>query len=164
MLLATPKAWVVRSPAAPERARELSAQLGIPETFAALLANRGFTTADEVRSFLEPSMGALLDAFTMRDMDLATDRIWKAIDAREPILVYGDYDVDGITATSLLTSAFAALGAKVDYFIPDRIRDGYGLSVRGVDLARRRRTKLIVTADCGITANAEVDLAREHGI
>ncbi len=164
MLLATPKAWVVRSPAAPERARDLAVQLDIPETFATLLANRGFTTAEEVQRFLEPSMGALLDAFTMRDMDLATDRIWQAIDAREPILVYGDYDVDGITATSLLASAFAALGAKVDYFIPDRIRDGYGLSVRGVDLARRRRAKLIVTADCGITANDEVDLAREHGI
>jgi single-stranded-DNA-specific exonuclease len=109
-------------------------------------------------------MDNLLDAFSMQDMDLATDRIWKAIDAREPILVYGDYDVDGITATSLLTSALAALGAKVDYFIPDRIRDGYGLSTRGVDLARRRRARLIVTADCGITANAEVDLARQHGI
>ncbi len=164
MLLSTPKAWVLRIPAPPERARELSLKLGIPETFATLLANRGFVTAGEVQTFLEPSMANLLDAFTMRDMDLATDRIWKAIDAREPILVYGDYDVDGITATSLLASTLAALGGKVDYFIPDRIRDGYGLSTRGVELARRRRIRLIVTADCGITANAEVDLARGHGI
>jgi single-stranded-DNA-specific exonuclease len=115
-------------------------------------------------SFLDPSMNDLLDAFAMRDMDLAADRIWAAIDRREQILVYGDYDVDGITATSLLTAAIQALGGRVDYFIPDRIRDGYGLSVRGVDLARRRRARLIVTADCGITATEEVALASSHGM
>jgi single-stranded-DNA-specific exonuclease len=164
VLLSTPKAWVLRSPAAPEHAIRLSSELGIPETYAALLANRGFETVQEVQSFLEPSLSNLLDAFTMRDMDLAAERIWKAVDAREPILVYGDYDVDGITATSLLASTLTALGARVDYFIPDRIRDGYGLSARGVDVARKRRTRLIVTADCGITAVAEVELAARQGI
>ena len=100
----------------------------------------------------------------MRDMDLATTRIWKAIDERESILVYGDYDVDGITATGLLTSALTRLGAKVSYFIPDRIRDGYGFSVRGVEVAKKRRIKLVITGDCGITATNEVRLAREQGI
>jgi len=164
VLLSTPKAWVLRSPAAPQHAVHLAAELGIPVTYATLLANRGFETVQEVQSFLEPSLSNLLDAFTMRDMNLAVERIARAVEAREHVLVYGDYDVDGITATSLLTSALAALGAKVDYFIPDRIRDGYGLSVRGIDVARRRRAKLIVTADCGITANSEVELAARHGI
>jgi single-stranded-DNA-specific exonuclease len=164
VLLSTPKTWVLRTPAAPEHARDLASELAIPETFATLLANRGFVSGDEVKRFLDPSMDNLLDAFTMRDMDKAVERIWKAIDQREQVLVYGDYDVDGITATSLLTAAIQALGGKVDYFIPDRIRDGYGLSTRGVDLARRRRTRLIVTADCGITATDEVALAVGQGM
>jgi single-stranded-DNA-specific exonuclease len=161
---ATPKAWVLRDPAAPERADRLAADLGISRTYASLLANRGFKTAEEVQDFLKPSLGNLLDPFTLRDMALAIDRIWKAVDEREPILVYGDYDVDGITATSLLTTALEKVGAKVGYFIPDRIRDGYGLSPRGIEVARKRRIKLIITADCGITATAEVIAAKEQGI
>jgi len=155
---------VLRSTADPERAQELAIQLGISHAFATFLANRGFVRSSEVQDFLEPSIAKLLDAFTMLDMELAAARIWKAIDERESILVYGDYDVDGITATTLLTSALTRLGAKVSYFIPDRIRDGYGFSERGVDVARKRRIKLVVTADCGITATKEVRLAREHGI
>jgi single-stranded-DNA-specific exonuclease len=97
-------------------------------------------------------------------MEQAVARVLRAVDEREQILVYGDYDVDGITSTSLLTATLAALGAKVSYFIPDRIRDGYGLSERGVEVARKRRVKLIITADCGITANNEVRLAKAAGI
>ncbi len=164
MRASTPKAWVLRSPAAPERAQELAVQLGISHTYATLLANRGFSSSRDVEDFLEPSMDRLLDAFTMRDMERAAARIWKAIDEREAILVYGDYDVDGITATSLLTAALMKLGGKVSYFIPDRIRDGYGFSVRGVDVAKKRRIRLVITADCGITATQEVKLAKQHGI
>ena len=164
MRASTPKAWVLRSAAAPERAQELAVQLGISHTFATLLANRGFSSSVDVQDFLEPNLDRLLDAFTMRDMDLAAARIWKAIDERESILVYGDYDVDGITATSLLTAAIGRLGGKVDYFIPDRIRDGYGFSVRGVEVAKKRRIRLVITADCGITATAEVRLAKQQGI
>ena len=164
MRTSTPKTWVLRSPAAPEHAQRLAAELGLSLTFATLLANRGFGSSLEVQEFLQPSLVKLLDPFVMRDMDKATDRIWKAIDAQEQILVFGDYDVDGITATSLLTSALTRLGAKVTYFIPDRIRDGYGFSERGVEVARKRRTKLVVTADCGITATKEVALAGTHGI
>ncbi len=164
MRASTPKTWVLRNPAAPELAQRLAVELGFSVAFASLLANRGFGTTLEVQEFLQPSLAKLLDPFTMRDMDLAVARVWKAVDEREPILVYGDYDVDGITATSLLTSALMRLGAKVSYFIPDRIRDGYGFSVRGVDVARKRRTKLVITGDCGITATAEVELARQHGI
>lgn len=164
MRASTPKTWVLRSQAAPEVAQRLAAELSLSVTFATLLANRGFATSQEVNEFLQPSLVKLLDAFTMRDMELATTRIWKAIDERETILVYGDYDVDGITSTSLLTSALTRLGGKVTYFIPDRIRDGYGLSVRGVEVAKKRRVKLIITADCGITATQEVKLAGEHGI
>jgi len=160
----TPKAWVLRSPAAPEHAQELAVQLGISHTYATLLANRGFHSSSDVQDFLEPSLDRLLDAFTMRDMDRATARIWKAIDEREAILVYGDYDVDGITATTLLTSALMRLGGKVSYFIPDRIRDGYGFSVRGVEVAKKRRTRLVITADCGITATHEVRLSKQSGI
>lgn len=160
----TPKTWVLKSPAAPELAARLAAELGVSDTFARLLANRGFTSAEHVESFLVPSTDKLLDAFTMRDMDRGVDRVLQAVAAREPILVYGDYDVDGITATSLLTAALTKMGAKVSYFIPDRIRDGYGFSVRGVDVAKKRRIRLVITADCGITATHEVRLAREAGI
>ena len=164
MRASTPKAWVLRSPAAPEHAQELAVQLGISHTYATLLANRGFHSFVDVQDFLEPSLDRLLDAFTMRDMDRATARIWRAIDEHEAILVYGDYDVDGITSTTLLTSALMRLGARVSYFIPDRIRDGYGFSVRGVDVAKKRRTRLVITADCGITATHEVRLAKQSGI
>ena len=164
MRASTPKTWVLRNPAAPEHAQRLAAELGLSLTFATLLANRGFGSSLEVQEFLEPSMDKLLDAFLMRDMDKAVERIWKAIDEREQILVFGDYDVDGITSTSLLSSTLTRLGAKVSYFIPDRIRDGYGFSERGVEVARKRRTRLVVTADCGITATNEVKLAATHGI
>jgi single-stranded-DNA-specific exonuclease len=160
----TPKTWVLRNPAAPELTRKLAAELGLCLTYASLLANRGFQSTTEVHEFLEPSLVRLVDAFRMKDMDLATARIWKAVDEREMILVYGDYDVDGITSTTLLTSALMRLGAKVGYFIPDRIRDGYGFSMRGVEVAKRRRARLVITADCGITATAEVRASREHGI
>ena len=160
----TPKTWVLKSPAAPEVAARLAADLGVSDTFARLLANRGFTSSTEVHSFLVPSTDKLLDAFGMRDMDRAVDRVLQAVAGREPILVYGDYDVDGITATSLLTAALGAMGAKVDYFIPDRIRDGHGFSERGVGFARRRRARLVITTDCGITAVNEVQLAHEAGI
>jgi len=160
----TPKTWVLRPAADPGVAAQLAASLDVPAAFAELLAGRGFRTAQQVTDFMEPTMESLLDPYTMRDMEPALARIWKAIEAQEQILVYGDYDVDGITSTSLLTSALETLGGKVTYFIPDRIKDGYGLSVRGVELARRRRVDLIITADCGITATAEVRLARQHGI
>lgn len=160
----TPKTWVMKSPASPELAARLAADLGVSDTFARLLANRGFTSSEQVQSFLIPSTDRLLDAFTMRDMDRAVDRVLQAVAAREAILVYGDYDVDGITATSLLTAALTEMGAKVSYFIPDRIRDGYGFSARGVEVAKKRRTRLVITADCGITATHEVRLARDAGI
>ncbi len=159
-----PKTWVLRNPADPGVAASLAADLGVSPTFARLLASRGFTDAQEVRDFMRPTLARLLDPFLMRDMDLAVARIWEAIERQETILVYGDYDVDGITSTSLLSGALETLGGKVIYFIPDRIRDGYGLSMRGVELARKRRTQLIVTADCGITATAEVLRAKEHGM
>ena len=151
----TPKTWVLRHPAAPELAADLAAKLGVSDTFARLLANRGFTSAEEVESFLAPTTDKLLDPYMMRDMDRAVERILQAIAARESILVYGDYDVDGITATSLLTAVLTQMGARVSYFIPDRIRDGYGFSERGVDVARKRRIRLVITADCGITATRE---------
>ena len=164
MRASTPKTWVLRNPAAPELTHKLAAELGLCLTYATLLANRGFRTTTEVHEFLEPSLVRLLDAFQMRDMDRATARIWRAVDEREMILVYGDYDVDGITSTTLLTSALTRVGAKVGYFIPDRIRDGYGFSMRGVEVAKRRRARLVITADCGITATAEVRAAKENGI
>src|SRR5215212_11173726 len=96
----TPKTWVLKSPAAPELAERLQTELGVPGTFARLLASRGFTSSQQVESFLIPSTDRLIDAFIMRDMDRAVDRVLQAVEAREPILVYGDYDVDGITSTS----------------------------------------------------------------
>jgi single-stranded-DNA-specific exonuclease len=147
-------------PAAPE----LAAQLKVSPLIAQVLLNRGLAGADECLDFLRPNLKCLHAPERIPGLTRAAERIARAVRDGERIVIYGDYDVDGITATTLLTSALARAGAKVGYFIPDRIRDGYGFSVRGVDVARRRRTRLVITADCGITATNEVRLAKEQGI
>jgi single-stranded-DNA-specific exonuclease len=142
----------------------LARELGAPESVARVLWNRGIREPAVARKFLQPSLDHLEDAFAMLDMDLAVERIRQAIDAKERIMVHGDYDVDGVTSTFLLSKAISLLDGDVSFFIPNRLRDGYGLSEKGLDEAVKRGVKLIVTVDCGITAAEQVDRAKERGL
>ncbi len=156
--------WVLHPRHDPDRARALARALDAPLAAAHALVNRGLEAPDAVQRFLNPSLDDLHDPSSLRDLDRAVARIRQALEDGERILVYGDYDVDGITSTFLLHSALLGLGGKVDYRIPHRTRDGYGLSERAIDEARRAGFTLIVTVDCGVTAVEAVARATACGI
>ena len=156
--------WVLHPNHASPRARELAETLGAPRAFGQVLVNRGLTTAETARRFLEPSPDHLHDPRLLLDLDRATDRVRRAIANRERILVQGDYDVDGVTSTFVLTTALRELGADVHWRIPHRTREGYGLSLMAVEEAAALQCTLIVTVDCGITAIEPVEHARVRGI
>jgi len=145
-----------------EEARALSAELGLSEPVAIALVRRGYRTPEEAREFLEASEAHPPDAF--RSMAAVVAQIQAAIEAEERITVHGDFDVDGVCATTVLVSTLRELGADCDWLIPDRMADGYGLSADNVRKLADRGTKLLITADCGITAVEEVRLARELGM
>lgn len=138
--------------------------INVPRVIAQILLNRGVDTFDGARYFLKPTMDDLHNPFLMTDMDLAVERIAAAIEKGEHIMVFGDYDVDGTTSTTLLYLTIKLLTDQVSYFIPNRMKEGYGLSVQGIEEARSRGANLIVAVDCGITANEEVDHARSLDI
>ena len=116
--------WILKEPADPEKVGRLSAELGIDRVLADLLVKRGVETFEQARSFFRPSLDNLHDPFLMKDMDVAVDRLRKAITTEEKILVYGDYDVDGTTAVSLVYSFLRRYSSKVDFYIPDRYDEG----------------------------------------
>lgn len=138
--------------------------LGIPPLVARILVNRGITDAGDAKKFIERSVTALYSPFLINDMDKAADRIKQAIDRKEKITVYGDYDVDGITSTALMVSYLRKAGAKVDSYIPDRQHEGYGVNRGAVEKIIKSGTKLIITVDTGITATEEVAFANGHNI
>lgn len=147
-----------------ERCTQIQSELSISYPSVQILLGRGYEGPQEMKEFLFPSLDALHDPFLLRDMDRATDRIIKAIKGKEPILIYGDYDVDGITSIAVLVKNFIRLGADVYYYIPNRIKEGYGLSEGGIRSAGEKGFKLIITVDCGINASDEVKLAKSLGI
>lgn len=157
--------WVLRPLSNPEIVAQIRRNLNdLPEALARALVLRGIDTIERARQFFRPSIGALHDPFGMADMSAAVDRLAKALETGERILIYGDYDVDGTTATALLVSSLRSLGAHVDYFIPDRFEHGYGLCEAGIDRAAAARVNLIVAVDCGVTAVDEVAYAASCGI
>jgi single-stranded-DNA-specific exonuclease len=156
--------WIVADTPDAREAETLQRALGVPSAFARLLCRRGIADSATARRFLSPSRGDLGDPFRLRDADRAVERLDAAISSGEQILVHGDYDVDGTTATALNVRVLRELGAKVDYFIPHRIADGYGLSARAVDHARSLGASLILTADCGIGAFAPIAYAAGIGV
>lgn len=139
-------------------------ELGISPIVAQVLLNRGLDTVTKAREFLYPDFGMLHDPFSFPDMEQAIRRIFQAIHSGEKILVYGDYDVDGITSISVLLPVLRELGAEVDYYIPNRVEEGYGLNMPAVRLAAELDVKLIITVDCGIAAHAETKYAVELGM
>ncbi len=144
--------------------RNLSEALELPPAIVKILLNRGFDSPEAVEKFLNPRLSDLHDPFLLHGMDKAMERVTKALLANERIVIYGDYDVDGITATSLLYIIFNKLGAQVSYFLPNRLVEGYGLSVDGINEAKKQGVDLIITVDTGINAIDEVAYANSHGI
>jgi single-stranded-DNA-specific exonuclease len=135
-----------------------------PLPAARLLAQRGITTAEEARAFFRPSLDQLHDPFLMRDMDRAVERLVRALGDNERIMVYGDYDVDGTTAVALVYSFLKRFTGNITFYIPDRYAEGYGVSVAGIDHAKREGVTLIIALDCGIKANEKVAYALGLGI
>lgn len=156
--------WRLKDPANPEKVAQLSAELGIDPVLASLLVSRGVNTFEEARSFFRPKLEALHDPFLMKDMSNAVERLEKAVSGKERILVYGDYDVDGTTAVALVFSFIRRLTECVDFYIPDRYDEGYGVSRKGIDWAADNGFSLIITLDCGIKAIDKVEYARSKGI
>src|SRR4051812_6588770 len=157
-----PKRWNVFEPHA--AAVELAERLKTSPLVAQILLNRGMEDCDVCREFLRPTLKSLLEPATIPNLRPAAERIAKSIRDREKIVVYGDYDVDGITATAILWHAIRHLGGEVDYYIPHRIDEGYGLNAEAVQQICAGGAKLIVTVDCGVTAIGPAKVARSHGV
>jgi len=156
--------WRMR-PQDPERIARLATEQGCHAAVAAVLINRGITLPEHAERFLRPSLQHLPSPFVFKDMDKAVSRIVQALREDQNILIFGDYDVDGMTATALLFEFFSHAGAKVDYYIPDRLTEGYGLSAHAVSRhAASNRVDLIITVDCGITSGKAVAEANARGI
>ena len=156
--------WMVRGPENPEKAAQLAAELGIDRVLADLLVQRGIETFDQARSFFRPRLEDLHDPFLMTDMDKAVERLHQAITQGEKILVYGDYDVDGTTAVAQVYSFVKRFTPQVEFYIPDRYDEGYGLSYKALDWAGDNGFNLLITLDCGIKAIDKVEYARTKGI
>ncbi len=142
----------------------LSHELRISPLSARLLVDRGIRTADEARAFVRPSIDNLHDPFLMRDMDKAVSRLETALQRHERIMVYGDYDVDGTTAVALMYSFLQTLTDNLEFYIPDRYREGYGISTLGIDTAKHKGCTLMIALDCGIKAVEKTRYAAEQGI
>jgi len=142
----------------------LSKELNIDSALSNLLAQRGVRTFDEAKCWFRPSLDSLHDPFLMMDMGKAVDRLNESVSKNEPILIFGDYDVDGTTAVSLCWSFLKGVGANVGYYIPDRYKEGYGISYQGIDYAKDNGYKLIIALDCGIKSVDHVRYANEKNI
>ena len=152
------------TPQEQQTAKELGEKLGISEVLALLLIRRDITTESAAKRFFRPQLADLINPFLMKDMDLAVDRLNDAIGRKERILVYGDYDVDGCTAVALVYKFLRQLYSNIDYYIPDRYDEGYGVSRKGLSYAHDTGVKLIIILDCGIKAIEEIAYAKTLGI
>ncbi len=160
----TPKEWIRRDCGHPELIEKLAAEQNVPIAIASLMVNRGLTDADSADAFFRPRVDDLHNPSLMADMDKACARLCHAIQNGEPILVYGDYDVDGTTAVAMMYMFLANQTDHLGFYIPDRYTEGYGVSRKGIEYAHSNDYKLIITLDCGIRANAMVDLASDYRI
>lgn len=158
------KHWNIRSADA-AAVQSLADGMNLPQPIAHVLVSRGFRFAGEARGFLSPKLADLSDPFRLPDMGQAVDRIWRAVDGGETITVFGDYDVDGVTSTALLLRILDVLGAQVAGFIPDRLDEGYGLSLDAIQRCLiDQNPSLIVSVDCGTNSVASIKHAQKHGV
>ena len=152
------------TPEQAETSQTLAQELGISPILGQLLVQRGITKAGDAKKFFRPQLPDLHDPFLMKDMDIAVERLNKAMGKKERILIYGDYDVDGTTAVALVYKFIQQFYSNIDYYIPDRYNEGYGISKKGVDYASETGVGLIIVLDCGIKAVEEITYAKEKGI
>src|SRR3970040_284438 len=145
-------------------AARLSGEANLPLVLCKILIKRGIISTQQAQKFLTPDFSDLIDPFVLPDLEKAADRIILALKNKEKIMLFGDYDVDGITATALLYLCLSHLGGEVSYYLPNRLLEGYGLSKEGIKEAQKRGASLIVSVDCGMTAVEEADFAREIGV
>lgn len=156
--------WIYASPENGDTISTLIRELSIPENIAHLLSLRGVDSYGKAQKFFRPGIDNLHDPFLMKDMNAATERLCQAIRNHETVLVYGDYDVDGTTATSIVYTFLESFGISVEYYIPHRFKEGYGINPDGIQHAINIGADLIVSVDCGITAIKEAEIAKENGI
>lgn len=158
--------WIIAQEADKQNVKNLSDALGIDEILASLLVQRGITTFDEAKDFFRPSLSHLHDPFLMKDMDKAVDRLQLAMQNGEKVLIYGDYDVDGTTAVALIYTYLKNLinKKKIEFYIPDRYEEGYGISYKGIDYAAENGFGLVIVLDCGIKAVEKIEYANEKGV
>ncbi|MBN2593829.1 MAG: single-stranded-DNA-specific exonuclease RecJ [Sedimentisphaerales bacterium] len=156
------KQWVIQPP--DDRRRQLAKSLRVSPLLAQVLINRGITDSEEASVFLRPKLTELIDPARMPGIEPAVQRLKQAITNKEKITVYGDYDVDGITGVAILWQILTMLGADVDYYIPHRIDEGYGLNTEAIETLTKSGTKLMVTVDCGVTAFKSAELAAQLGL
>jgi len=158
------KNWILKSQGEGQEVERLCSELNISKPLAILLVQRGISSFDEAKSFFRPDLKLLHDPFLMKDMDLAIERIQAAVQSKEKILVYGDYDVDGTTSVALVYTFLKTFYENIDFYIPDRYNEGYGVSTKGIDYARETGSTLIIALDCGIKAIDKVKYAKHHSI
>jgi single-stranded-DNA-specific exonuclease len=158
------KRWVIKERGDIAVVRQLAGDLCVSESLANLMVQRNITSPDEARAFFNPSLDYLHDPFMMKDMNIAVDRLYTAIKKNEKILVYGDYDVDGTTAVALVYSFLKEQYSNVEFYIPDRYKEGYGVSFQGIDFAYQNNCKVVITLDCGIKAVEKIGYARSKGL
>lgn len=157
------KRWILLE-AEQDKVDELQKALNIHPILCKLLVLRNITTYEQAKKFFRPSLSDLHDPFLMKDMDIAINRITNALANNEKILVYGDYDVDGTTSVALVYSFFKQFYTNIEYYIPDRYSEGYGISTQGIDFAKDNNITLIIALDCGIRAHDKIDYAKERSI
>ncbi len=158
------KVWRLKEPADINEVKHLSAALNVDMAIANLLVQRGIKTFAEARSFFRPKLSDLHDPFLMKDMDKAVARLKQAIDNDEKVLIYGDYDVDGTTSVALMYSFLRSRLTKLDYYVPDRYMEGYGISKTGIEYAAQNNCSLVIVLDCGIKAVEKIAYASELGV
>ena len=146
------KNWVIKAAGDEGVIDSLARELKIERPLAQLLVQRGISSYEEAKIFFRPDLANLHDPFLMKNMDLAIERILRAIESGEKVMVYGDYDVDGTTAVALVYSFFKDHFKEIDYYIPDRYAEGYGISLKGIDYAANLGFSLVIALDCGIKA------------
>ncbi|MFP4023471.1 MAG: single-stranded-DNA-specific exonuclease RecJ [Thiohalospira sp.] len=158
------KRWVLKPQGNEKDVQKLAKELNIEPVLANLLVQRGVKTFEQSKAFFRPSLDNLYDPFLMKDMNLAIERIEKAIHNNENILIYGDYDVDGTTSVALVYTFLKSIYPNVGYYVPDRYSEGYGISLQGIQHAQENNYSLIIALDCGIKANEKIKYAKKQGI